>query len=148
VHPALTTLEHRPWPIPKRPWMGRQSWHDLAFLHWPIAAAALRPLVPPSLEVQEFEGTSYIGVVPFRMTDVAPRLLPSMPWLSAFPELNVRLYVERDGKPGVWFLSLDAANPVAVWAARRFFHLPYYLASMSLVERAGSTRAARVPAHG
>ncbi|HTV18582.1 MAG TPA: DUF2071 domain-containing protein [Polyangiaceae bacterium] len=81
-----------------------------------------------------------VGVVPFRMTGVTLRPLPDLPWLSAFPELNVRLYVERDGKPGVWFLSLDAANPVAVWAARRFFHLPYFLAGMSLVEHAGAIR--------
>ncbi len=60
------------------------------------------------------------------------RPLPDVPFVSAFPELNVRLYVERDGKPGVWFLSLDAANHLAVWAARRFFHLPYFHASMSV----------------
>jgi uncharacterized protein YqjF (DUF2071 family) len=63
------------------------------------------------------------------------RSLPDIPWLSAFPELNLRLYVERDGKPGVWFLSLDAANPVAVWAARRFFHLPYFLAEIAVHHR-------------
>ncbi len=66
------------------------------------------------------------------MTGVSPRLVPNLPWLSAFPELNLRLYVELDGKPGVWFLSLDAANPVAVWAARRFFHLPYFYAEMAI----------------
>lgn len=60
------------------------------------------------------------------------RPFPDLPWISAFPELNLRLYVEADGKPGVWFLSLDAANPLAVWAARRFFHLPYFRARMSL----------------
>jgi len=60
------------------------------------------------------------------------RPLPDLPWISAFPELNVRLYVEHEGRPGVWFLSLDATNPLAVWAARRFFHLPYYKANISL----------------
>lgn len=60
------------------------------------------------------------------------RPLPDLPGVSAFPELNVRLYVETDGKPGVWFLSLDATNPLAVWAARRFFFLPYYRATMTL----------------
>ena len=39
-----------------------------------------------------------------------------MPGISAFPELNVRTYVTLGGKPGVWFLSLDAANRLAVWA--------------------------------
>jgi uncharacterized protein YqjF (DUF2071 family) len=63
-----------------------------------------------------------------------------MPWVSAFPELNVRLYVEHEGRPGVWFLSLDATNPLAVWAARRFFHLPYYRARMALARKDGGIR--------
>ncbi len=132
MHPALSQLAHRPWPLPTRPWRWRQTWHDLLFAHWPIPAAALRPLVPPSLTIQEFAGTSWIGLVPFRMTGVMRRPLPNLPWVSAFPELNVRIYVEHDGKPGVWFLSLDAGNPLAVWAARRFFHLPYFWARMSI----------------
>jgi len=140
MHASLSELDHRPWPIPARPWSWRQSWRDLLFAHWPIAAAKLRPLVPAGLEVQEFDGTSWIGVVPFHMSGVMRRPLPDLPWISAFPELNVRLYVERDGKPGVWFLSLDAANPVAVWAARRFFHLPYYQAAMSIQQKEDSFR--------
>ncbi len=60
------------------------------------------------------------------------RPLPDLPYLSAFPELNLRLYVEFEGRAGVWFLSLDASNAFAVWAARRFFHLPYFHARMSL----------------
>jgi uncharacterized protein len=137
VRRALKDVAHRPWPLPARDWTWRQSWLDLLFAHWPIAASAIRPLVPRELEVQEFDGTSWIGVVPFRMAGVMRRPLPDLPWISAFPELNVRVYVERDGQPGVWFLSLDASNPLAVWAARRFFHLPYHRAVMSLTERDG-----------
>jgi len=70
--------------------------------------------------------------VPFHMRGVMRRPLPDLPWISAFPELNLRLYVEAEGKPGVWFLSLDAGNPLAVWAARRFFHLPYFHARMQI----------------
>src|SRR5262245_24168620 len=132
MHPSLSRLDHRPWPLPGRPWTWRQTWRDLLFAHWPISVSALRRFVPRSLEIQEFDGTSWIGLVPFRMTGVMRRWLPDMPWISAFPELNVRVYVERDGKPGVWFLSLDATNALAVWAARRFFYLPYYRAQMSL----------------
>ncbi len=138
MHTALTTLEHRPWPLPTGPWTWRQSWRDLLFAHWPIATAAIRPLVPAALEVQEFEGTSWIGLVPFHMAGVMRRPWPDMPWISAFPELNVRVYVEHRGRPGVWFLSLDATNPLAIWAARRFFHLPYYQAAMSLAEQQGA----------
>jgi uncharacterized protein YqjF (DUF2071 family) len=132
MHPAFGRTDHRPWPLPRRPWVGRQSWHDLLFAHWPVPAAAVRGLVPPGLDVDQHGGTSWVGVVPFRMTGVAPRGLPDLPGISAFAELNVRLYVQRDGKPGVWFLSLDAASALAVWTARRFFHLPYFHARMSV----------------
>lgn len=132
MHSAFSRVEHRPWKAPERPWSWRQSWLDLLFVHWPVPKAALRAFVPEELEIQEFEGTSYVGVVPFRMEGVMRRHLPDVPGLSAFPELNVRLYVEAEGKPGVWFLSLDATNALAIWAARRFFHLPYYRADMAL----------------
>ena len=131
-----------PWPVTAPPrsqsgdWSVHMTWHDLLFAHWPVPAAQLQPLVPESLEVQEFEGTSWVGVVPFRMAGVMRRPFPDAPGLSAFPELNLRLYVEHNGKPGVWFLSLDATNPIAVWAARRLFHLPYFRARISVVELA------------
>ena len=85
--------------------------------------------------MQEFEGTSWVGIVPFRTGRRHVSRLARSAWVSAFPELNLRLYVEHDGKPGVWFLSLDATNPLAVWAARRFFHLPYYGEAMRLMDR-------------
>jgi uncharacterized protein YqjF (DUF2071 family) len=132
-HPALSRLDHRPWAIPERGWIWRQSWCDLLFAHWPIPSSVLRPLVPPSLELEEFDGSAWVAVVPFRMEGVMRRPLPDMPWVSAFPELNVRTYVTHEDKPGVWFLSLDASNALAVWAARRFFYLPYYRAKMQFV---------------
>lgn len=138
VHVAFSRTDHRPWPVPPGRWTWRQSWQDLLFAHWPVPAAVLRPLVPRGLTVQEFAGTSWVGVVPFRMSGVMRRPLPDLPGVSAFPELNLRLYVERDGKPGVWFLSLDAGNRLAVWAARRFFHLPYFLADMRIEHEAGA----------
>lgn len=138
MHPAFARTDHRPWPLPQRPWRWRQSWCDLLFAHWPVAAAELRRLVPRPLTIQEFEGTSWVGVVPFRMEGVMHRPFPDLPYVSAFPELNLRLYVERDGCPGVWFLSLDATNPLAVWAARKFFYLPYFNAQMCLEERHGA----------
>jgi uncharacterized protein YqjF (DUF2071 family) len=130
MHPALRHLDHRPWPVPDRPWVLRQSWQHLLFAHWPVPAAALRRLVPPALEVEEFDGTSWVGVVPFLMRDVMLRGVPAVPGLSAFPELNLRLYVRHGDRPGVWFLSLDAANAPAVWTARTFVFLPYVRARM------------------
>jgi uncharacterized protein YqjF (DUF2071 family) len=132
MHPAFARVEHRPWPPPAANWAWRQSWLDLLFAHWPVPAAAVRKLVPPGLAVDEFHGTTWVGVVPFRMAGVMRRPFPDVPWISEFPELNLRLYVERDGRPGVWFLSLDAGNSLAVWGGRRWFHLPYFRARMSL----------------
>lgn len=136
MHPAFKRVEHRPWPAPDAPWQWRQSWRDLLFAHWPVPSRELRGLVPEELKIQEFQGTSWVGIVPFRMHGVMRRPLPDLPGVSAFPELNLRLYVEHDGKPGVWFISLDATNPLAVWAARRYFHLPYFQADID-VETAG-----------
>jgi len=136
-HVSFARQEHRPWPVPESRWSWRQSWRDLLFAHWPLPPSVLRPLVPPALELQEFEGSAWLGLVPFRMAGVMRRPWPDLPWVSAFPELNVRTYVDLDGRPGVWFLSLDASNALAVWAARRFFHLPYYRARMAVAEGAG-----------
>lgn len=132
THKAFSQTNHRPWAVPRRPWKWRQSWCDLLFAHWPIPAGVVRPYVPDPLEIQEFDGTSWIGIVPFRMEGVMRRPFPNVPCISAFPEINVRLYVNYQDKAGIWFLSLDATNPLAVWAARRFFHLPYHRAEISI----------------
>ncbi|MEM7307680.1 MAG: DUF2071 domain-containing protein [Planctomycetota bacterium] len=131
------STHHRPWPLPERPWALRMRWHDLAFLHWPVPAEALRSHVPDGLELDTFDGSAWLGVVPFRMSGVCPRFTPALPGLSAFPELNLRTYVRAEGKPGVWFFSLDVPNPLAVWVARAGFHLPYNRARMRF-RRAGA----------
>jgi uncharacterized protein len=127
----LTQTAHRPWPVPQQPWVMAMRWHDLLFMHWPIPSEAIRRYIPPQLTIDTFDGTAWIGVVPFRMSGVTPRLVPPLPGISAFPEINVRTYVTVEGKPGVWFMSLDAGNPLAVEAARDVFHLPYYNAQMT-----------------
>ncbi len=135
VAEILSRQEHRPWPLPARPWMIFQSWHDVLFAHWPLPAPQVAALLPPGLMLDTYAGEAWVAVVPFRMTDVRPRFLPPVPWLSYFPELNVRTYVRScsaDGeKPGVYFFSLDAGNPLAVAIARRFYHLPYFRARMT-----------------
>jgi uncharacterized protein len=112
-----------------------QTWHDLLFAHWAVPLTALRSQIPAALEIDTFDGAAWLAVVPFRMSGVRIRGTPAVPWLSDFPELNVRTYVKRAGKPGVWFFSLDAANAVAVELARRWFHLPYFRATMQIKKR-------------
>ena len=119
------------------PWVVRMRWVDLLFAHWPVPLEMLRPLVPEGLEIDTFDGQAWVGVVPFRMEDVAPRFLPAPPGPGAFPEINVRTYVRRAGRGGVWFLSLDAGSRLAVAGARKAFHLPYYRARMSSTTEAG-----------
>lgn len=112
-------------------------WVDLLFAHWPVPAEALRPMIPAGLELDTFEGRAWLGVVPFRMEDVAPRFLPAPPGPGAFPELNVRTYVRRGRREGIWFLSLDAASRLAIEGARAAFHLPYFRARMSATTEGG-----------
>jgi uncharacterized protein YqjF (DUF2071 family) len=128
-----------------------QTWRDLLFAHWPLLPESVAALLPAPLApaLDTFDGRAWVGVVPFRMSGVRPRWLPAVPWLSAFPELNVRTYVTVGGTPGVYFFSLDAANPVAVRLARALFHLPYFTAAMRC-ERASDSiaYASRTSRHG
>ena len=133
----LDKTHHRPWALPSGPWVMTQEWHDLLFAHWRIEERFLRKLIPDALQIDTFEGHAWIGVVPFRMSDVRLRFTPAIPGLSAFPELNVRTYVTAEGKPGVWFFSLDAAKALAVATARLTFHLPYFRARMACIEHSG-----------
>jgi uncharacterized protein YqjF (DUF2071 family) len=128
----VTQTAHRPWPLPRSPWLMTQSWHNLLFAHWPVDQALLRSRLPPGLPLDTYDGQAWVGVVPFYMTNVAPRLVPALPLVSEFAELNVRTYVTIGGRPGVYFFSLDAASAIAVAAARALLHLPYFTARMDV----------------
>ncbi len=132
---ALRCLDHRPWPIPRRRWTMLQTWEDLLFLHWPISVESIRASVPSSLHIDTFEGQAWIALVPFRLRHLRLRGLPPIPGTSNFLELNVRTYVTRDAKPGVWFFSLDASRRLAVCCARAWYGLPYFLADLRLTRR-------------
>jgi len=118
------------------------KWRLLSFVHWRLPPEVVAPLLPAELTLDTFDGSAWVGLVPFTMHGIRPWWLPALPGLSMFHETNVRTYVHFRGRdPGVWFFSLDAANPVAVFAARNFWHLNYFLARMELfvdgVETAG-----------
>ena len=111
-----------------------QNWGKLLFMHWPIDALKLRSLIPERLEIDTFDGSAWIGIIPFTMWDIRafPPYVPPVPGLSAMHELNVRTYVHLNGTPGVWFFSLDCNSAAAVFGARKFYYLPYYNAELEL----------------
>jgi uncharacterized protein len=111
-----------------------QTWLNLLFLHWPIDPALLRPLIPSRLEIDTYDGKAWIGITPFAMADIHLTNLPAVPGLDSLVELNVRTYVHYQGKPGVWFFSLDASKLLPAIAARIVFMLPYYRAAMEFAQ--------------
>lgn len=112
-----------------------QTWDDLLFVHYRVPLEQLRPLVPDGLEVQQHSGSAWLGVTPFVVTGLRARGLLPLPFASSFRELNVRTYVTRDDKPGIWFFSLDASSQLAVEAARRLYRLPYFRADITVRRR-------------
>jgi len=140
---VIDEVVHRPWPLPRGHWTNAQTWERLAFLHWPVDGDAVRRLVPAGLELDLYDGAAWLGITPFEVTGFRLRGGPPLPGVSSFPELNVRTYVTRDDKPGVWFFSLDADSRLAVEAARRLYKLPYFRAAMSVT---ADGRAAGEPA--
>src|SRR5947207_4543402 len=118
-------------------WWLSMRWHDLLFAHWPVKSEALRELVPEGLAIETFDGSAWVGVVPFHMTRICTRWTPPIMGMRAFAEVNLRTYVKHRGRSGVYFLSLDAPNWPAVLTARAVFHLPYHQARMSLAHRDG-----------
>lgn len=113
-----------------------QTWEDLLFAHWRVPLEAVRALVPRELEVELQDGSAWLGITPFRVTGLRARGMLPLPRVSSFLELNVRTYVRAaDGKPGVWFFSLDASSRLAVEAARRGYKLPYFHARIAATRR-------------
>ena len=131
---VLRTVSHRPLPLPRRPWSMQQRWNDLLFAHWPMPAQLIEQTLPPGLLADTFDGSGWLGIVPFGMDRIRIHGLFSVPGARAFPELNLRTYVRERGtnRTGVYFYSLDTSNPLAVTVARTVFHLPYYWARMGM----------------
>lgn len=128
-HKETWEANHRPWALPKLPWVMKQNWNNALFIHYPIRMEILRKLVPEVLPIDSYDGWGWIGLVPFNMEGVRFRGIPGA---SNFPELNVRTYVTINGKPGVYFFSLDASNLPMVILARKFCNLPYYHANVDI----------------
>ncbi len=117
----------------------RQIWRHLTFLHWRYDPAVIAPTLPPGLTLDTYDNSAWIGLVPFVLSGVQPYGFPAFPWISEFPETNVRTYVrDASGHRGVWFYTLEAARLPAVVLARTWYHLPYRWASMHVRRNANS----------
>jgi uncharacterized protein YqjF (DUF2071 family) len=126
------TVDHRPWPRPNGAWALAQEWHHVLFLHGSADPETLRSLIPAPLQIEMRDGRAWVTVLPFSMRRLRLRGLPALPWLSSFPQLNVRTYVTLGGRPGVFLLRVAAGSLLAVTLARRLFHLPYEGARLML----------------
>ncbi len=144
---VLDEVEHRPWPVPDRPWLQGQTWSDLLFAHWPVDPETLRPAVPAHIPLDTFDGKAWIGITPFEIRGLRVRGSLPLPVASRFAETNVRTYTTIGGRPGIWFLSLDAASRAAAAAARRVYRLPYFHARAQ-IERAGPEIIYRTERYG
>jgi len=125
-----------------------QNWHHLLFLHWAVPPQELQALLPLGLDLDTFDGVAYAGLIPFTVKGARPLLMPPLPGVSSFHEVNVRTYVHQKGKnPGVWFFSLDASSAIAAAAARLTYHLPYFHAKIDFEESGGGPPRFSFEAH-
>lgn len=117
----------------------RQEWRDLAYLHWRYDPADVAALLPPGLDVDTFDGSAWVGLIPFSMRDIGLARGPAMPYFGSFAEVNVRTYVRVGNVPGVWFFSLDVDRLLPALVARTTYRLPYCWGGKTLHERRGDT---------
>jgi len=117
-----------------------QTWENLLFMHWRMSPDLLRPLVPDFLEIDLYDDNAWISLVALTVQDASPAMGIPLPWLSFFHQVNIRTYVHRDGMAGIWLLSTDVDSQLMVAVARRFFHLPYFLASCHETHLSGTHR--------
>jgi len=131
------STSQKPRPLPTGRWAMTQRWNDLLYAHWPVPAPEIAALLPEGLHVDTFQGSAWLGIVPFWLDRIKIHGFPSIPGIRRFPDLNLRTYVrdEQTGTPGVYFFSLDAGNLLAVAGARLLLHLPYHWAEMQLEQK-------------
>ncbi|WP_459887791.1 YqjF family protein [Halostagnicola bangensis] len=114
---------------PRTPHVASMTWRDGLFVHWPIDHDALRPHVPDSLRLETRDGSAWISVLPFVLSNAGIRGSPELTRF-AFPEINVRTYVQYRGEPGLFFFSIDVGNPLVATAVGRTTRLPVYNSRM------------------
>ncbi|WP_026706528.1 YqjF family protein [Flavobacterium soli] len=139
----LAQIAHRPWELPKGNWKYYQEWNNALFIHWAVPPEALQHYLPENLPLDTFEGKAYVSLVAFTMQKIRPRQLPAVAYISDFHEINLRTYIDRDGKKGVYFLSMEAEKSLSVWIAKSMSGLPYEKALMFRDEKSYTSKNAK-----
>lgn len=116
---------HRPFPMPERPWKYYQEWHDVLFGHWRVPVETLQELIPQGIELDLYEGEAWVSMVAFEVRKLRPHFFPPFPPISDFIEINMRTYVKRNEKPGIYFFSLEAQKAASACLGRVATGLPY-----------------------
>jgi uncharacterized protein YqjF (DUF2071 family) len=134
--PAIEPVTAEPIPLPRRAVL-RQRWSELAYFHWRYEPQVVQRLLPDGVRVDTFDGSAWVGLIPFEMRNVQLGPTPPVPWLGDFIEINVRTYViDTLGRRSVWFFSLDVPRMAIVGVARTVFSLPYcWACAEHVVER-------------
>jgi uncharacterized protein len=134
IKEILSITKHRPWEIPSEPWKYYQEWNNAVFLHWQVALPELEKLVPNELEIDLYEGKPWVSLVAFTMQKIRPKYLPAFSPISDFDEINIRTYVKKEGKTGVYFLSIEGGNRLSCKIAKSLSELPYRHSKMNRQE--------------
>jgi uncharacterized protein YqjF (DUF2071 family) len=134
INDILKEVSHRPYEIPKGNWIYYQEWNRALFLHWVVPFELLRKLIPTNLNIDTFEGNCYISLVAFTMEKIRPKFLPAVKYFSDFDEINVRTYIDNDGKKGVYFLNIEAGKIISAFIAKTISGLPYEKANINRTE--------------
>lgn len=135
IDEILKDVAHRPFEMPQGNWIYYQEWNRALFLHWAVPYELLRKCVPSSLNIDTFEGNCYVSLVAFTMEKIRPKYLPPVSYISDFDEINVRTYIDNDGKKGVYFLNIEAGKTISAFIAKAISGLPYEKANIQRTEK-------------
>lgn len=132
IQKILNHKDHRPWKLPDEKWKFYQEWNNAIFLHFKVDLEELKKHVPKELEIDLFQGESWVSVVAFTMEKIRPKNIPAFSPISNFHEINIRTYVKKNNKTGVYFLSIEGGTKLSCKIAKFISDLPY---RYSLIER-------------
>lgn len=112
--------------------MGQQEWHDVLFMHWPVPYEILRPYIPQPFSLETYDEQAWITIILFQAKNSRFRAMPNIMSYPPFLQMNTRTYIQFDGKPGIYFLSVDVNHLLVQVASKRLLQLPYELANMDI----------------